>query len=228
MKSLYIHIPFCKHKCFYCDFNSYCGKDDLIDKYIKSLKKELDLIIHKEGFKTIYIGGGTPSYIPSKYIKEILESARCDGEITIEVNPGTVTIEKLFDYKDAGVNRLSIGLQVIQDELLKSIGRIHNLEDFNDTFKMAREVGFKNINVDLMIGLSNQTLNDVKESVNYIINKNPEHISCYSLITHDDLIKKYPNAFKSLPDDELEREMYYYVCNTLKSNGYIQYEISNF
>ena len=229
MKSLYIHIPFCKQRCFYCDFNSYSGIDNLIDEYIKALKKEIEIIAKENKvFKTIYIGGGTPSFIDEQYIKDLLSLVKSDGEITAEVNPGTVTKEKLLYYKSAGINRLSIGLQTTKDNLLKTIGRIHNLEDFEKTYNLAREVGFENINVDLMFGLPNQKIEDVEESVNYLICKNPEHISCYSLIVHDENVTKYPDVFNNLPNDEEERQMYYMICNKLKEAGYIQYEISNF
>lgn len=226
MKSLYIHIPFCKSKCYYCDFNSYCGKENLIEEYIKSIASTISC--YNEPYKTVYFGGGTPSYIPSKYIKDIMSLIKCDGEITLELNPGTITKEKLQDYKEAGINRLSIGLQTIQDDLLKKIGRIHTLKEFEEAYNMAREVGFDNISVDLMFGLPNQTLKDVEESLDYIIKINPEHVSCYSLIIHDELVEKYKDAFSNLPNDEIEREMYYLICNKLKNAGYIQYEISNF
>ena len=128
---VYVHIPFCKHKCDYCDFISYCNKDDLIEKYIKALIKEIKSQNIKPWITTIYIGGGTPSYIDSKYIKQILQEIKKKNitkntEITIEVNPGTVTKEKVEEYKECGINRLSIGLQVTQDKILKDIGRIHN------------------------------------------------------------------------------------------------------
>lgn len=226
MKSLYIHIPFCKSKCYYCDFNSYCGKDDLIEKYIEALKSELKEI--NCNFKTVYFGGGTPSNIPSKYIIDLMNEIQCDGEITLELNPGTITKEKLQDYKEAGINRLSIGLQAVQDDLLRRIGRIHTLRQFEEAYNMARSVGFNNISVDLMFGLPGQTVNDVKESLNYLIKINPEHISCYSLIVHDELVEKHPDAFSNLPNDEDERKMYYLICDELKSAGYVQYEISNF
>ena len=226
LKSLYIHIPFCKSKCYYCDFNSYSGKDDLVEKYIEALRIELTEI--NRDFKTVYFGGGTPSQIPSKYIKEIMKNIECDGEITLELNPGTITKEKLLDYKEAGVNRISIGLQAVQDDLLKRIGRIHTLRQFEEVYNMARDVGLNNISVDLMFGLPGQTINDVKESLEYLIKINPEHISCYSLIVHDELVDKHPDAFSDLPNDEDERKMYYLICDELKNAGYVQYEISNF
>lgn len=221
MKSLYIHIPFCAQKCWYCDFNSYSGKEMLIDDYMIALNKEIQSYSLHD-LKTVYFGGGTPSFIDEKHIKEILSNLDFkDAEITIEVNPGTVTKEKLETYLKAGVNRISMGLQATQNEILKDIGRIHTVEEFEKCYMLAREVGFKNISVDLMFGLPNQTLANVKESVEYILKLNPEHISCYSLILHSDTNKK-------LPSDEEEREMYHYIVNTLKEAGYVHYEISNF
>ena len=224
MKSLYIHIPFCKQKCLYCDFNSYSGKENLIEEYIIALKKEIqsyNFSANNEEYKTIYFGGGTPSILPPKYIKEIMDEVKCDGEVTLELNPGTIDEEKLKVYKESGINRLSIGLQASQNGILKEIGRIHTLEEFEQAFKMARKAGFDNINVDLMFGLPNQTLKDVEETLNYLIKINPEHISCYSLILHNEI-------FRNHPSDEEEREMYYLIKKKLKEAGYEHYEISNF
>lgn len=232
---IYVHIPFCKRKCEYCDFISYSDKNSKIEEYIEAVKKEIELQKIKSEITTIYIGGGTPSYIDSKYIKEIMteiqkKNVSKDAEITIEVNPGTITLEKLKDYKDVGINRLSIGLQSAQDELLKQIGRIHNFEQFLETYKMARKVGFKNINVDLMLGLPNQRIKDLKESLEKIIELQPEHISVYSLIVEDGtpIANKLESGELKLPDEDLERNMYWYVKNTLELNGYKHYEISNF
>lgn len=232
---IYVHIPFCKQKCYYCDFISFCNKSDLIEDYIKALKKEIESQKIKEEINTIYIGGGTPSYIESKYIVEIIEeikkkNVQKEAEITIEVNPGTVTKEKLKHYKKSGINRLSIGLQTSKDELLKEIGRIHDFEQFLETYNIARKVGFKNINIDLMIGLPNQKIKDIKETLQKVIELQPEHISVYSLIVEENtpIAKKIENGELELPDEELERNMYWYVKSTLELNGYVHYEISNF
>lgn len=232
---IYVHIPFCKRKCEYCDFISYSDKNSKIEEYIEAVKKEIELQKVKSEITTIYIGGGTPSYIDSKYIKEIMteiqkKNVSKDAEITIEVNPGTVTLEKLKNYKDVGINRLSIGLQSAQDELLKQIGRIHNFEQFLETYRKARKVGFKNINVDLMLGLPNQRIKDLKESLEKIIELQPEHISVYSLIVEDGtpIANKLESGELELPDEDLERNMYWYVKNTLELNRYKHYEISNF
>lgn len=232
---IYVHIPFCKRKCDYCDFISYSNKDSKIEEYVQAVIKEIKSQNVKSQITTIYIGGGTPSYIDSKFIIEIMNEIRkknisANPEITIEVNPGTVTQKKLKDYKKAGINRLSIGLQTTKDELLEQIGRIHNFKEFLDAYDMAREEGFKNINVDLMLGLPNQRIKDLKESLQKIIELNPEHISVYSLIVEDGtpISNKIQKGELKLPEEDLERNMYGYVKNTLELNGYKHYEISNF
>lgn len=238
---IYIHIPFCKQKCFYCDFVSYANQDKYFQKYVQALNKEINNFIDNNEFEvqTIYIGGGTPSLIDAKYIEEILRIFEKRNllkevkEVTIEVNPGTVTEEKLRNYKNSGVNRLSIGLQSTEDKILKQIGRIHCYDDFLNTYKMARKVGFKNINVDVMIGLPNQKILDVKNSLEKIIKLEPEppnHISVYSLIVEENtpIEKMLESGELELPDEELERNMYWYVKNFLELNGYKHYEISNF
>ena len=238
---IYIHIPFCKQKCYYCDFVSFSNKKEYIEKYIETLKREIDSYdLSKYNITTIYIGGGTPSWIPSEKIQEILEKIRQkisenqtrwkDIEITIELNPGTVDEEKIKKYKEIGINRLSIGLQSTNNKLLKEIGRIHTFEDFKNTYNLVKKVGFENINVDLMIGLPNQTISDVKDSLNEIIKFNPTHVSVYSLIVEENtkMEQLINNKELQLPDEGLERQMYWYVKNTLELNGYNHYEISNF
>ena len=245
---LYIHIPFCKQKCQYCDFKSYAGKEKFIDTYIRWLEFELkgvgegnrldyennldDLAV----VKSIYIGGGTPSFIDGKYIEEILSIANeyytvdDNAEITIEVNPGTVDKDKFETYLRSGINRISIGLQSTHNRLLKELGRIHTYQDFLNTYNLARNVGFKNINVDLMLGLPNQSLQDLEESLKEIIKLNPEHISVYSLIIEEGtpFYDKLEMNEIVLPDDELERKMYWVTKKELENAGYIHYEISNF
>lgn len=218
---IYVHIPFCKQKCLYCDFNSFQNKEYLIEEYMEALYKECAKFSFDEKIKTIYIGGGTPSFIDSKHIIKLLRQLPKADEITIEMNPCTVTYEKLMDYKKAGVNRISIGLQTTNDEILKVIGRVHTYEEFKNAYDLVKKAGFENINVDLMFGLPHQTLEDIKKSLEYLIQIKPTHISCYSLIVHK-------NIFKNLPSDELEREMYYLTKKLLKDAGYSQYEISNF
>ena len=245
---LYIHIPFCKSKCYYCDFLSFSDKNNLKEKYIHCLEKEIEhyatenkiLYEHKleKKFmvKTIYIGGGTPSVVDEIYIANIIKKIKKnfelskDIEITIEVNPGTVTKEKLSTYNEIGINRLSIGLQAVQDELLKKIGRVHTYSQFEETYKAARQVGFKNINVDLMIGLPDQRVKDVEKSLKTVLSLKPEHLSVYSLILEEgtNLYQKVETGEIEMISDANEREMYWYVRNTLEKYNYIQYEISNY
>ncbi|MBQ3145760.1 MAG: oxygen-independent coproporphyrinogen III oxidase [Clostridia bacterium] len=236
---LYIHIPFCKRKCYYCDFVSFSGKEKLIEQYINSLKQEIKKCkINKEEYqvKTIYFGGGTPSFINSSYITDIIKELKQkfniseNAEITIEINPGTVDEQKLKDYYNAGINRISFGLQTTKSELLKLVGRIHSYSSFLEAYNLARKVGFKNINVDLMIGLPVQTIQDIEEDLERIINLNPEHISVYSLIVEEGtkIEEKIDKKELYLPSEELERKMYWKVKEELEKNGYVHYEISNF
>ena len=206
---IYVHIPFCKKKCAYCDFNSYAGKENLIEKYIKWLNYEIreagnaNKINAQNGLeelvkvKTIYIGGGTPSVIEEKHIINILTN---------------------------------IKESVTNDELLKQIGRIHNYKDFLSTYNLARKIGFNNINVDLMIGLPNQTLDMLEETIDEVINLKPEHISVYSLIVEEGtkLEKDLQEGKYELPSDEYERRMYWMIKKKLQDRGYNHYEISNF
>ena len=241
---IYIHIPFCIQKCIYCDFVSYPNKLNLQSDYIEKLIKEIDgekELFDKYNVTTIYIGGGTPSDIESKNIVKILEKIKQvikiedlrNIETTIEINPGTITKQKLLDYKQAGINRISIGLQSTNDKILKNIGRIHSYQDFLDSYQLIRSIGFNNVNVDLMIGLPNQTIKDIKESIEKIVNSKygkPEHISTYSLIIEPNTqIEKLIDENKmKLPTDEEERKQYDYVKNMLELNEYEHYEISNF
>lgn len=238
---IYIHIPFCKSKCYYCDFVSYTNQCNQIAPYIQKVLQEMQQYdVSNYNVTTIYIGGGTPSYIEEKYIKQLLDALKRkladnetrfeDMEITIEINPGTITKKKLEQYKESGVNRISIGLQSTNDNLLKQIGRIHNYQEFLEAYQLVKKVGFENINVDLMIGLPNQTIQDIKQTLGEIQKLNPNHVSVYSLIVEEGTkIDELINRDKlQLPDEELERQMYWYVKNTLELNGYNHYEISNF
>lgn len=238
---IYIHVPFCKSKCYYCDFVSFPNKINAVNAYINALKKDMEQFdVSNYNVTTIYIGGGTPSYIDEENIKQIFEILNKklenndtriqDMEITIEINPGTATIEKLKTYKNLGINRISIGLQSTQDRLLKEIGRIHTYQEFLSTYKMARKVGFNNINVDLMIGLPTQNIEDIKQSLEEVVKLQPEHISVYSLIVEEGTVieKRLNNEEIELPQEYVERRMYWYVKNYLELQGYLQYEISNF
>ena len=240
---VYVHIPFCVRKCYYCDFISYSNKFEMQEEYIKKLIKEIednkDLLKNNE-ITTIYIGGGTPSSLKPELIKNVLDKI-CEVaniknkekvEITIEVNPGTVTKNNLQLYKNCGINRLSIGLQSTNYKLLNEIGRIHNYEQFLNTYNWAVEAGFNNINVDLMLGLPTQTISDLKESLEKIINLKPapKHVSVYSLIIEEgtEIEKKISKGELQLPEEAEERNQYKYTKNYLELNGYKHYEISNF
>ena len=238
---IYIHIPFCKRKCFYCDFCSFECDKNIHNDYTKALINEIRAFSLDDNnnnivIKTLYFGGGTPSFIDENYIEQIVMELKSkykfsdDIEATIEVNPGTASFEKLKKYRELGFNRISIGLQSTDNNLLKIIGRIHTYEEFEETYKTAREVGFKNINVDLMIGLPTQSIEDVEKSLEKIIMKNPEHISVYSLILEEGtkLHELVESRKLELPDEDTERKMYWLVKNKLEENKYIHYEISNF
>ena len=232
----YIHIPFCERKCNYCDFTSLKGTDNQIEKYVNYLLKEIDIYSKdydlSEKQDTIYFGGGTPSLLPIDSLKIILSRFFYDEntEITIEVNPKTVDIYKLKEYKNLGVNRLSIGIQTFNDENLKVLGRIHNSEEAIEVYNMAREVGFKNISLDIMFSLPNQTLEMLKIDLEKLILLNPEHISIYSLIWEEGtkFFKDLKDGKLKETDNDLEATMYEYIIDYLKSKGYGHYEISNF
>ena len=233
--ALYVHIPFCKQKCMYCDFPSYSGKEKYMDIYIDALNKEILEKAKKYTIRSIFIGGGTPSYLDEKELRSLLITLnrlklKEDVEFTIECNPGTLTKEKLRIMKDNNVNRLSIGLQSTNNSLLKDIGRIHTYEIFRKNFLLARELGFDNINVDLMFGLPNQSLEEWQNTLLEIIKLSPEHISAYSLIIEEGtcFYKLYNSNKLNLPDEETERKMYKSTKEILSRNNYNQYEISNY
>ena len=239
---IYIHIPFCISKCFYCDFTSYANRENMIEKYIYALCNEILAkaeILSEYKVTTIYIGGGTPSYIDSKYIKQIFDTLMLAikkedvKEITIEVNPNSVDEEKMRSYKEIGINRISIGLQSTYDTILKKIGRAHNLKDFEDTLELANKIGFKNISVDLIYPLPDLDLEKFKESVEYVINlkdKNVKHISIYNLEVHENtkLAFLLKEGYVTLVDEDTEYEMYEYLRKRFEEEEYHRYEISNY
>lgn len=229
MLGLYIHIPFCKQKCFYCDFFSVNYNNSLADKYISSI------INHSKKYKntkidTIYIGGGTPSVLSVKQIKTLLENIskifniNKIKEFTFELNPESATKEKLQLLKNLGVNRLSIGLQSVDDKDLKQLGRIHNFKTFSNAFNMAKKAGFENINLDLIYGLPNQTLKEWEKVLKKALKFNSAHISLYPLAIEQDT-KFYLNGTST--DDEVQRLMYDKSVKMLEKSNYIHYEISN-
>ena len=229
MPGLYVHIPFCRRKCFYCDFVSVPYNDEISDKYLNALEKE-SLKYKNEFIDTLYIGGGTPSVL-SVYQLEHLISIIKDNfnisrlqEFTIELNPESVTKEKLNFLFKSGITRISIGLQSIFNDKLTVLGRLHNYDDFKKVYYCSKEVGFDNINVDLIYGIPGQTLNDWGKTLTEILKLNLQHISLYPLTVE-------PNTafYKSNiePDTNLQYEMYNGACKILKENGFEHYEISN-
>lgn len=238
---LYLHMPFCVRKCAYCDFLSFPSGAKTQRMYAKRLMEDIDVMGKRYGeipVETIFIGGGTPSVPDSGLIVEIMEHVRhafhvADGaEISMEANPGTVTREKLTDYRKAGINRLSFGLQSANDRELKLLGRIHTWAEFLESFKLARECGFANLNIDLMSALPGQTCESWKETLSRVTDLDPEHISAYSLIIEEGTPfgERYGSeeGRKLLPDEDSEREMYHETKRFLKDCGYERYEISNY
>ncbi|ABY93354.1 radical SAM family heme chaperone HemW [Thermoanaerobacter sp. CM-CNRG TB177] len=233
---LYIHIPFCKRKCYYCDFNSYAGYDYLFDDYIRALLMEIESNSTKDyNVVSVYIGGGTPNLLPPSYIEKILKSVFknykiLDGcEITIEMNPGLITEEKLKIYKDNGINRVSIGLQAFQNRLLKYIGRIHTVEEFFGNYELVKKF-FDNINIDLMYALPTQTFKEWQETLKEVVKLQPTHVSTYSLILEPNtsFYRLYEKGQLPIVDEEEELKMYHWGIEFLKEKGYHHYEISNF
>lgn len=233
--SLYIHIPFCKQRCFYCDFPTFAGKEGFREEYIGALVKEIEEKCSNYLIKTIFIGGGTPSYLEENELEKLLIAVSKLNlsnklEYSMECNPGTVNEDKLKIMKRYGINRISFGLQSCNDKLLKKIGRIHTFDEFLENYNLARKVGFDNINVDLMYGLPNLTIKDWKNTLEKICELKPEHVSAYSLIIEEGtaFYKLYEKDKLELPSEDDERVMDKLTKDILKANGYHQYEISNF
>lgn len=236
MHNLYLHIPFCKTKCPYCDFFSVRYSEDVAEKYISSLKKEIR--IYSQYFKkieTIYFGGGTPSILKDKHIGEIIDcicenfDVKKDAEITLEANPETLNYKKLKFLYNAGINRLSIGAQSSNDQLLKIIRR-HTKNDIVRNFQNARNIGFKNINIDLIFGIPTQSEVMWENDLKYILSLLPDHISIYSLTIKDNTkfgILHKKNIIK-LPTDDTQTNMYKTAVKMCEDSGFAQYEISNF
>ncbi len=234
--SIYIHIPFCVQKCAYCDFLSAPATLEVQEQYLYMLMQEIrqkateyaaDHVV-----KTIFIGGGTPTSVSVELLCEMLSVVReCfdveqEAEISMECNPGTVDEEKFKKYRAAGINRLSIGLQSTQDNLLQKLGRIHSYEQFLETYQAARRAGFSNINIDLMSALPGQTLPDYEETLHKVLALKPEHISAYSLIVEEGT--PFYDMALDLPDEDTERLMYERTETILQEQGYERYEISNY
>ena len=236
---LYIHIPFCVKKCNYCDFLSAPANKQVQIAYMETLQKEIEekAIEYKEWIvDTVFIGGGTPTSVPYETIVNTMETIKKefaltkDCEITMECNPGTVTMEAMNAYAAAGINRISIGLQTADDGLLKTLGRIHTYEQFLDSYNYARNAGIQNINVDIMSGLPSQTIEQYTDTLKKVADLGVEHISAYSLIVEEGtpFYKLYEEEKLELPDEDTEREMYYQTGTMLKQYGFLRYEISNY
>lgn len=236
---LYLHIPFCMKKCDYCDFLSAAATEEEKEAYVHALVKEIKSYEKFAGdykVSTVFVGGGTPSCLKPEWTKQIFDAVYETfefikrPEITMEMNPGTVDKEKLEIYKECGINRLSIGLQSTKNENLRLLGRIHTYEEFLETYKLAREAGFTNINLDLMSSLPGQTKEEWEEELYKAIELNTEHLSVYQLIIEEGtpFYEKYDAHPELLPDEEESRTIYENTRRILEENGYAQYEISNY
>lgn len=227
--SLYIHIPFCKAICDYCDFPKLQYFRDFAIKYLDQLQKELDSYKINDHLKTIYIGGGTPICLDDDLFKKLLQMVfpytKYVEEYTIEANPESLSLTKLKLMKQYGVNRLSIGVESTDDEILKAINRHHTFKDVQIAVLEARKLGFDNINVDLILGLPNVTNAQLTKDIGNILSLNPEHISCYSLTVHENTVFGI-HHIKPV-DDDISREQYDLVNEVLGNNGFIHYEVSN-
>ncbi|MBN2795989.1 MAG: radical SAM family heme chaperone HemW [Clostridia bacterium] len=236
--SLYLHIPFCVKKCGYCDFLSFEYQPHEIEKYVSYLIKEIKLYgneIHRP-VRSIFFGGGTPSLLSGQMMVDIMNQIKGsfeilpDAEISMEMNPGTVDRDTLKAYQSAGINRISLGVQTLEDNLLKVLDRIHDVQEVKESVKLIHEVGIRNFNLDLMFGLPGQTLENLSHTVAEMIRLGPTHISAYSL-----KFEEGTPFFESLKkgeltevEDEIDREMYHYIETKLFEEGFLQYEISNF
>lgn len=229
INNCYIHIPFCKNICSYCDFCKLFYNEKLVDQYLEQLEKEISNIYRKEELKTIYIGGGTPSCLNMKQLNKLFSITKKlrvskDVEFSIECNFDSINKEKLLLFKENGVNRLSFGLESTIDKNLKLLNREENCSRVQEIISYCRELGFKNINIDLMYAIPDETIKDLERDLNFILSLNVEHISTYSLIIEEHT-KLYINQIKTIKE-ELDYEMYKIICNKLKN--YHHYEISNF
>lgn len=239
-EAVYLHIPFCTNKCFYCDFNSYVLKDQPVMKYLEALEREMEYTVTKTPpgeIKTIFVGGGTPTVLKPDEMAYFLKSVRTyfpnwaeDIEFSMEANPGTTDLEKLSVMKEGGVNRVSFGVQAFQNELLTGIGRIHNTDDVYRSLENARKAGLTNLSIDLMFGLPNQTVEMLSESVTKALELGLPHYSIYGLKVEENTL--FHTLFQKnqlpLPDEEHELKMYLHLMERMKEAGYDQYEISNF
>jgi len=237
---LYLHFPFCISKCPYCDFNSYQLKDDnQISSYISAFYQEITAYsqkLKKSNIKTIYLGGGTPTILSGVQIYNLLEFCKDkftidkNAEITIEANPGTLDGEKIKLLIESGINRLSLGAQSFNNLFLKKLGRIHNTQDIIDSYFLAREIGFSNINIDIMFALPGQTTEDFQATLKKAVSLKPDHLSLYNLTIKPgtEYYENYKRNTLKLPSEDEEFDMYNWAINFLKENNFEHYEIANF
>ncbi len=235
--SIYIHIPFCATKCYYCAFNTYTFHKEQAKAYLQALRTEIALYAAEtEPLQTIFIGGGTPSILSANALSQLFTDIQQhfritpDAEISVECNPGTVDTEKLRIMQDNGVNRLSFGLQAMQDETLKQLGRIHTVAEFRQSYQLARENGFENINIDLIFALPEQTMEMWHDTLNGVIALAPDHISAYNLVMEEatPFYESWQAGELHLPTEDTEADMFQYTIETLTMHGYEHYEICNF
>ena len=235
--SIYIHIPFCATKCYYCAFNTYTFHKEQAKAYLHALRTEMELYApDTDSLHTIFIGGGTPSILSADALTQLFTDIyqyfqiTPDAEITVECNPGTVDIEKLRVMQDNGVNRLSFGLQAMQDEILKQLGRIHTVAEFLESYHLARENDFENINIDLIFALPDQTMKAWQHTLNEVISLAPDHISAYNLVMEEatPFYEWWQAGELHLPSEDTEADMFQYTIKTLTTHGYEHYEICNF
>lgn len=228
---IYIHIPFCNKRCHYCDFHVFINMNDKIDKYVDYLIKEINLYPKYE-YDTVYFGGGTPSLLNEKHIERILSNLKIkkEAEITLELNPSDMDLEKLKKIRKSGINRLSIGFQSFDDEILKFLNRDHNSKKAIETYENARKAGFDNISLDLIFAVPNQTMKILKKDLEMFLKLNPEHLSIYSLIWEEgtNFTKRLEKGELKELDEDLEADMFIEIMDRLKENGYKHYEISSF
>jgi len=239
MRGLYVHVPFCEKRCHYCDFNTYLLREGGVDQYLEALAQEAALYAARDDvagveFDTLYIGGGTPTALGPAQLERLFAALAPlrlwpGAEVTVEANPGTLTDARLAVLRAWGVNRISLGVQSLNDELLARLGRIHTARHAADCYRRARRAGFTNINVDLMFGLPGQDLADWQRTLQEVIAWGPEHISCYSLIIEEGTFFGELHAQNALPlpGEEAELAMFRYAMDALGEAGYDHYEISN-
>ncbi len=234
---VYLHIPFCRSRCSYCDFATDVYKSaEIVESYVSAIAGEIVNFPKKETVDTVYFGGGTPSLLSARQLETILNAVRkCffvtkDAEITMEMNPATVSLETLKDYKNLGVNRASFGAQTFDDAELKRLGRKHTANDVRETIELLRKADYENVGFDLIAGLPRQSIADWKRNLKEALDLQPEHLSLYLLeiVQGTPLADQIRNGRQPLPDEDLAAEMYEILVETVSRKGFVQYEISNF